>query len=390
MSISTETSSIGSSAAVAKRPRQRTFSPISLLIIAILSALLLWYAGVFRGDPQVAIVTSGDGPYWDPVVAGAQDAARAYDVKLNVIRPKSDKQIQSQKIQEVLRGQPAGIAVSPLDPAFQSTVLADVAANTILVTFDSDSPVSRRLCFVGTDNYSAGRLLGDAVRKEVPDGGQVIICLGVPNKDNTQRRRQGVIDELLERPEDPNHAPDAMDSIIKGERYTVAATLSDEGDRAKAVELAAKALRDHPDVKCFVGLTGYAAWCVTDALKKAGRLGQVKVIGFDVDERTLAGIEAGDIAATVMQDQYGLGYHAVRILAAEAHGNRGELPAYQTHVLPCKLVRKDNVEQTRRELANPKAGAAVGPAPSQSTPPNQNAPTQTQAAPVAAAAVGRS
>jgi ribose transport system substrate-binding protein len=106
---------------------------------------------------------------------------------------------------------------------------------------------------------------------------------------------------------------------------------------------------------------------VTEAVKKADKVGKVKVVGFDVDERTLAGIDAGSIEATVMQDQYGLGFHAVRILAAEANGNRGELPAYQMHVLLCKLVTKANLEQARRELTSPRqSDNKSAPPPSQS------------------------
>jgi ribose transport system substrate-binding protein len=342
-------------------PRYRTFSPLSILIIAILAGLVMWYAGVFKGKPRVAIVTSGEGAYWDPVIAGAQDAAKKNDVELTIIRSKSDKDVQSQSILNLLKNHPAGIAISPLDTVYQSTVLAQVAGATTLVTFDSDSPVSRRLCFVGTDNYAAGRMCGEAVKRAVPDGGEVVICMGVPNKDNTQRRRQALIDELLDRPVDPLRAFEPTTQPIRGEKYTVIATIFDNSDRTKAVELAASALKEHPNVKCFVGFTSYSAPSVVQALKDANKLGgAVKVVGFDIDERTLAGIESGDIFATVMQDQYGLGYHAVRIMAAEAYGNRGELPAFQMHVLPCTVVTKENVASVRKGATPaPSSGATV-------------------------------
>jgi ribose transport system substrate-binding protein len=343
--------------------RQRMFSPVSLLIIAVLAGLLAWQAGMFRGKPDIAIVTSGDGPYWDPVIAGAQDAANRNDVKLNVVRCKSNKEVQFDAIRNVVRGRPDGVAVSPLDPDFQSTVLADVAANTTLVTFDSDSPVSRRLCFVGTDNYAAGRLCGEAIKRAIPDGGDVVISLGFANKDNTQRRRQGIIDELLGRGDDPHHAVDPYEKPVKGDKYTIVATLADDGDRDKSMQLATEAIAKYPTAKCFVGLVSYSAPTAAEALKKANKLGTEKVVGFDVDERTLAGITAGEIDATVMQDQYGLGYHAVRILAAEASGNRGELPAYQVHTLPCKVITKENVAQVHEWQKGPMSGGGSPPPP---------------------------
>jgi ribose transport system substrate-binding protein len=349
------------------------------LIIAVLLGLLLWTSGVIRGKPEVVMITSGEGPYWDPVIKGAEEAAAESNIKLKVVRCKSDREIQFKAIQDALDANPAGIAVSPLDPAFQNTVLAQVAANTTLVTFDSDSPVSRRLCFVGTDNYGAGRLLGEAVKRALPDGGEVIISMGVPNKDNTLRRRQGVIDELLDRPIDPLHTADAFDKPLKGDKYTVSTTLADEGDRDKARALATDALKSHPDVKCFVGLVSYSAPEVVTVLKQAGASDKVKVLGFDVDERTLKGIEDGSIQATVMQDQYGLGYHAVRILAAEALGNRGELPAYQEHTLPCRVITKENVQQARGGGPTDGSDAPAYAAPT-SNPTSQPADGQTAAA----------
>jgi ribose transport system substrate-binding protein len=374
VTISTDTAREGTATATTSEPRpqrQRAFSPISLIIIAALVVTVLWYAGVFRGAPRVALITSGEGPYWDLVIAGAEDAAEQADVKLSVTRSKSDLGVQSQHIQAALADKPAGVAISPLDPNAQGAILADVAANSTLVTIDSDSPVSRRLCFVGTDNYAAGRLCGQAVKRAVPDGGEVVICMGFPNKDNTLRRRQGVIDELLDRPDDPQHRWDALDQPLKGDRYTIAATLTDEGDRDKAKRLADEAVRTRTGVACFVGLVSYSAPTVAQALKDAGRAGQAKVVSFDVDERTLAGVADGAIDATVMQDQYGLGYHAVRILAAEAKGNRGELPAFQMHVLPSRLVTKENLEQVRLDLANRRP---IAPSSKSLPPPTQRPP----------------
>ena len=63
------------------------------------------------------------------------------------------------------------------------------------------------------------------MKEAIPEGGEVIICLGNPDKENTQHRRQGVIDELLDRPAEPNRIPDPLDTPLKGEKYTIVQTL---------------------------------------------------------------------------------------------------------------------------------------------------------------------
>ena len=328
-----------------------------LILLALIIGLgAAWYLYGPHSRPHVVLITSGDGPYWDPVIAGAEEAAREFDVKLVVDRVKSDPYVQSDVIQKraAERGVD-GIAISPLNASSQANLLADVAGSTTLVTLDSDSPVTGRLCFVGTDNYAAGREAGENVRAAIPDGGDVILCLGNPEKENTLHRRQGVIDELLDRDHVPNRTPDGLDKPIKGERYTIVATLVDGSDPARATELATTALKDHPNVKCFVGLLGYSTPAVLAALETSGKLGGVKLVGFDVDDRTTAAIDAGHVYATIMQDQRGCGYHAVRILAGQARGVKGGLPLFQVHALPYRTIRKDNLADARGDGPAPPA-----------------------------------
>ena len=338
------------STSIADQKKQKSSLPITIILSLIIAGLLLWHFGVFAGKKKIAIVTSGDGPYWDLVLAGAQDAAKQYNVDLTISRPKSNPDVQTDEIKKLLGGEYDGIAISPISPSLQTVLLGDVATNTTLLTFDSDVPVSRRLCFVGTDNYAAGRICGEQIRRAVPDGGEVIVSLGNADKDNTQRRRQGLIDELLERNYEPHRTTEAMDGELKGPKYTIVATLVDGSDPAKATELAAQALKDHPNVKCFAGLLSYSAPAILEAVDQAKQAGKVQIVGFDVPAKTLDAIEAGQIRSTVMQDQYGCGFHAVRILADNAHKNFGGLPMFQTHSLAIEVVNKDNLTDMRTRL----------------------------------------
>jgi ribose transport system substrate-binding protein len=345
------------------KPRRRRATPFLVLLILILIGLLLWSLGVFRHQPHVAIITSGDGPYWDPVEAGANKAADLYDVKVTVIRCKTDMLQQIEKIKDALGEHYDAVAISPINPTSEATALADVAASTSLVTMDSDSPVARRTCFVGTDNYDAGRLCGQVVRGAVPGGGEVILFLGNAEKDNTQRRRQGVIDELLQRSFDPDRPNDALDAPLKGADFTVVGTIIDNADPNTTIQLATQAIKDHPNVKCFAGLLAYSGPALVKAVEAAGKSDQIKVVGFDVSSETLDDVEAGKIAGTIMQDQFGCGYQTVHVLADTARGNTAELPVFGKKTLPCMIVKKDNVAQARAQLtggSSPSTGGGGG------------------------------
>jgi ribose transport system substrate-binding protein len=323
---------------------------IEILIVLIALGVALWALGVFKKNPKIAIITSGEGPYWDLVESGAKKAAEMYDAEVTVIRCKTDMDAQIEAIKDALTKDYDGIAVSPINPVGEAAVLSDVATRGTLVTLDSDSPVARRLCFVGTDNYEAGRMSAQLVRRAIPDGGEVIICIGNADKENTQHRRQGLIDDLLERTYEPDRNPDAIDAPLKGPKYSIVATLVDGGDPASAADLVIEAVKQHADAKCIVGLLSYSAPSIVSALDTAKKIGAVKVVGFDAAEGTLVGVENGDVFGTIVQDQFGCGYHTVRILAESARGDHSELPVFSKRTLPCEVVTKENVANVRRQL----------------------------------------
>ena len=333
------------------RPR-RIVTPFRVIIVLALFALLAWNLGLFKRTPRVAIITSGDSKYWDPVEAGADAAAKLWDVDVRVIRVKTDLAAQMDAIKQATNDNYDAIAISPINPDGQATVLADLAAKKTLVTLDSDTPVARRTCFVGTNNYDAGWLCGQVVKSAIPDGGEVAIVLGNPDKENTQRRRQGVIDQLLDREFQAERTGDPMDGVLKSPdgKYTVVATLADNADTDTTVKLVGDALAKNPNIKCFVGLLSRTGPALVKGLDAAGKLATVKVVGFDVSDETLAELEKGTIAGTIMQDQYGIGFQTVHVLADCARGNTAELPVFGRKTLPCTIVRKENVPDVRQQL----------------------------------------
>jgi len=336
------------------------------LIIAIAGMLIMKFSGALDPKPRIALITASQGPYWDMIIRGATDAARRNGATLDVINPPAAQ--QEQAIRNLVGKGYDGVAVSPNDPVLQAKALADVAAETNLITFDSDCPIAGRLVFIGTDNYDAGRMSGQQVREAIPDGGEVIIAIGSLDKQNGQQRRQGVIDELLERSFERDRPMDPVEGVLKGPKFTVVTTLVDGIDPAKAQSLAAEGLKKHPSVKCVVGLFAYSAPALLKALENAGKLGQVKVVGFDAYEETLAGIESGHVYGTILQDPYYMGYETCRILAESAHGNRQSIPLFQMRTIACDAVTATNVAAMRQTLARqsggaPRAAASAGDAP---------------------------
>jgi ribose transport system substrate-binding protein len=336
---------------------------VVVVVAVVAAAAIAWMAGAFRAPPKVAIVTSTDDPYWDRVILGAQTAAKQFDVNLSVVRSKGDEQVQSQAIRDLVAQGNNGIGVSPVNAQTQAGLLTEVGKKGVLVTFDSDCPTAPRFAFIGTDNYLAGKQSAQLVREAIPDGGEVVICVGSIDKDNGRERRQGLIDNMLERPADSKRTPDPVDVPIKAGKYTIAATLIDGADPAKATAMAVDAIKTRPNLKCFVGLFGYSTPSLLDALKETGKLGQIKVCGFDEAEQTLAGIESGNVYGTLVQDQYNMGYDTVRYLCESIYRVPSEQPGVHMQYLPCRAIASpDDVQIIRYEKAREAKTPATRPA----------------------------
>jgi ribose transport system substrate-binding protein len=202
---------------------------------------------------------------------------------------------------------------------------------------------------VGIDNYAAGRLCGQLVKEALPEGGNIMIFVGRLEQLNARQRRQGLIDELLDRSFDPERR-DPNSGPIQGDRYTVLDTRTDQFDYAKAKAQVEDAIARYPDLHGVVGLFAYNPPMCLKAVKEAGKAGQIKIIAFDEEDDTLQGIKDGHIYGTVVQNPYRYGHESVRILAALARGDRSVLPESGFVDVPARRVTRDNVDEFWAEL----------------------------------------
>ena len=299
--------------------------------------------------PNLAFVTNGVGPFWNIAAKGVEAAAEKFDANAEVQMPGEGVADQKRMVEALLARGIDGIAISPIDPDNQTDLLNEAATHTNLITHDSDAPASNRLCFIGIDNYSAGRECGKLVKEALPDGGNIMIFVGRLEQLNARQRRQGVIDELLDRSFDPERR-DPNSGPVRGEKYTVLDTRTDQFDYAKAKAQVEDAIAKYPDLHGVVGLFAYNPPLALEAIKEAGKTGAIKIIAFDEEDPTLQGIIDGHIYGTVVQNPYQYGYESIRILAALKRGDRSALPAGGVLDVPARQIRRDNVEEFWREL----------------------------------------
>ena len=304
--------------------------------------------------PEFAFVTNGVASFWDICKVGAEKAGTDLGVKVSVLMPASGVVDQKQMIEDMVIRGIDGIAVSPIDPDNQLEVLNKAAASSKLITVDADAPNAKRLMYLGMDNYKAGRMAGQLVKEAMPQGGSVAIFVGRIEQDNARLRRQGLIDELLDRSPDPKRF-DEPGAVIDGGRFKILGTLIDQFDRAKAKTYVEDTITRTPDVGCMVGLFAYNPPIILEALGRMNQLGKVKVVAFDEADETLEGVMAGHVHGTVVQNPYEYGYQSIKLLKSIAAGDNSVIPESGFIDIPARMIRRDEVEAYRKDL-NEKLG----------------------------------
>jgi len=222
-------------------------------------------------------------------------------------------------------------------------ILNEAAERTLLVTHDSDAEESDRICYIGTNNYSAGRTMGKLIKDTIPDGGEIMLQVGKMDVLNAIERRQGIIDELKGLPDTEEYTVSPPGLVECGE-WTILDTRVDNVDYGKAKQNAEDAIIRYPDLDLFVGLWAYEAPMILSALKDAGLEGEIPICAFDELSETLQGIVDGYIAGTVVQDPYNFGYKSIEILNALYNGDRSMIPEDGIIYIPERVITKDNVK----------------------------------------------
>jgi ribose transport system substrate-binding protein len=298
------------------------------LILALCVVAL--FQGCENGASQkkLRLVFVGGTPdnYWSIVRLGCDFATRQLsDVDLDFRYPENGtKEAQQELLSALVTNGVDGIAISPIDPEPQTDFLNKIATNTLLVCADSDAAKSKRLCYIGTDNVVAGTQAAELLKAALPQGGKIILFIGYSNAQNTKDRVQGIQNGLA------------------GSNIQIIDTLVDGAESDIAQKNAEDVLVKYPDLAGMAGLNGYQGPAILTAARRAGKAGQVKIVCFEDYNKTLAGIAAGDIYGTIVQNPLKIGYQTILRMDKYLRGDKTQFDDGKI-LIPSQAITKANV-----------------------------------------------
>jgi ribose transport system substrate-binding protein len=302
---------------------------ISKTTVAVL-ALALCAANVATAQSKktLVFVVNGASDFWKIAEAGvkkAQGELPKYNLQFKYPE-QAAAAVQQRVMEDLVAAGVAGIMVSAVDPKNQTDGLNKIAGQTLLFTTDSDAPKSKRVAYIGSSNVDLGKSAGKLMLEALPGGGKCIGFVGLPGADNARERIEGVKE------------------TIKGSKVELIDVRGDEIDQGRAKRNVEDALAASPDIACMVGFYSYNTPRIYEVLKETGKLGKIKVIGFDEDPITLGGVKEGSIVGTVVQQPFEWGYRGMKLMAAYLEGNRGGIPKDGIIIVPGKVIDKSNVD----------------------------------------------
>lgn len=254
-----------------------------------------------EGEITLKVITNGNDPFWDSMGigldVGLKEAGAEGDWNAP---PQTDNVGQKNVFEQALAANVDGIAVSPIQAdAFAAVIDSAIEKGVPVITFDSDSSKSKRLVYIGTNNYEAGKRAGEAAVKLFPNGGNFVAFVGNMNAENAKQRYEGFVDATKDHKIVMLQEPYEDDKDVVGRAHTnVANAITKYGDK----------------INGFLGLYAYNGPAIVDEVQKAGLIGKVKIVCFDGNPLTLENLRKKLVDVTVVQKPYEFGRLSAKML----------------------------------------------------------------------------
>jgi len=250
-------------------------------------------------DERYVLVASNiELPYWQEASAGLTDIGKTAGVKVEMVGPTTFSPSEElAAFQQVVAQHPSGILVSVSDPKLLKEPIDNAILQGIpVICIDADAPDSKRVLFIGTDNFRAGQESGKRMATLLGGQGHIVL-ITLSGQLNSEERVRGVNDSLKKYP-----------------GVQVVDTVDDKGDARVAEDAISALLVKKEKIDGIICLEASGGEGAADALHRLDMTEKIKIVAFDKDPQTLEGIERKWITATVVQKPYVMAFYGVRFL----------------------------------------------------------------------------
>jgi len=278
----------------------RSHGTLRLSALIVILFFLLSCGSVHNSDEYFVFVSANiQLPYWKTAGSGFSHAAAEFKgIRFDFAGPQSyDPKAERDALDQAVQKKATGILLSVADASvLKDSIDKAIAASIPVITIDSDAPSSKRLFFIGTNNYQAGFTGGQRLAQELKGKGNVVVFT-MPDQPNLQDRLRGY-----------------KDALAKSPNIKITRVVDIQGDPRIAFDTTTQIVgkeRDKVDgFVCLEAQSGKEVASVLSSYKVSGKV----VIAMDTDQETLDWIQKGVIAATIAQKPYTMAFVGMQML----------------------------------------------------------------------------
>jgi ribose transport system substrate-binding protein len=248
----------------------------------------------------------------------------------------SDAAEQMRVMDDVVARGVDAIAISCNDPtACINPINQAVDMGIPVMTWDSDSPQSKRFTYLGVDNYLAGKAAGNLLVSALGGKGKVAILTGMPGAQNLEDRVRGFKDVATLFPD-----------------IQVVTTVFSNDDINLGVQVLEETMQAYPDLDgwFFAGMWPLFAGRGSMPLWEQAALQRgMKTVAFDTLPVELELLRDGYLSGLVGQKYWEWGYDTVQILYDHVINGRNFPSFYNSGI---NIVTSNNVDAMLRAWEN--------------------------------------
>ena len=252
------------------------------------------------GDAKYAMLTNAVAPFWTAAQIGASRASGEINVPITFQAPTAAEKLSQQlsMLETFVNDKYSAITFSAIDRDAPKPIIEKAVAQGIpVLVMDSDSTGSERSIYIGMSDFDAGKSAGEAAKK-IMGKGKVVGLVGYATAQNAQDRIAGV------------------KAAFEGSELELVEVLLDDIKPEVALSNAQTAMQKYPDLAGFITFYSYDGPAACQAVKTAGKSGEVKIVAFDAEPATQDCTADGTVQAMIGQRVYFYGYLSSLIMHA--------------------------------------------------------------------------
>jgi ribose transport system substrate-binding protein len=266
---------------------------------------------------------------------GAQEAAKKIGATLEFQGPDQfDPAQQTPIVDAVAAKSPDAILIAPTDTKALLAPITAASQNSKIVLVDTtlEDP-SMAVSQIASDNLEGGKTAGETLLELIGGKGKVMVVNVKPGISTTDQRGQGFEEAVKGKP--------GVEYL--GQEYS-------QDDPAKAADIVTATLSKHPDLKGIFAANLFSAEGAASGLRQAGKLGDVKIVGFDAGPKQVKDLKDGLVQALIAQKPADIGRQGVEQAFAALEGKE----TTKEIGTDFEVVTKDNLDQMQDVLYKPK------------------------------------